>query len=148
MEQISVISGWKQHQKYLQGFPLCLWKDVHIVDRRGAVWEDISYTWRGKKGGEPHEAVTAVNASVRLCVVRPVTLRRGCSAAVGRCAAGCGCCRARCCSGGAAQPKFPLSFEAQFFVLVMLGTPASCVGHLPDTGSAHGAYGRKCFDDV
>lgn len=43
MEQISVISGWKQHQKYLQGFPLCLWKDVvHIVDRKGAVWEDIS----------------------------------------------------------------------------------------------------------
>ena len=65
MDQITVISGWKQHQKYLQGFPLCLWKDdVHIVDRKVAIWEDNSYMLRGRKGGEPHEAVTAVNTSV------------------------------------------------------------------------------------
>lgn len=45
MDQITVISGWKQHQKYLQGFPLCFWKDVvYIVDTKGAMWEDNSYT--------------------------------------------------------------------------------------------------------
>lgn len=65
MDQITVISGWKQHQKYLQGFPLCLWKDVvYIVDSKGAIWEDNSYTLRDKERDEPHEAVTAVSTSV------------------------------------------------------------------------------------
>lgn len=65
MDQITVISGWKQHQKYLQGFPLCLWKGVvHVADRKGAIWEDNSHTLRDQKGDEPHEAVTAVTASV------------------------------------------------------------------------------------
>jgi len=64
VDQITVISGWKQHQKYLQGFPLCLWKDVvHIVDKKGAIWEDNSYTI-DRKGDEPREAVTAANTSV------------------------------------------------------------------------------------
>lgn len=65
MDQITVISGWKQHQKYLQGFPLCLWKDVvHIVDRKVTIWVYNSYTLRDRKGDEPHKAVTAVNMSI------------------------------------------------------------------------------------
>lgn len=70
MDQITVISGWKQHQKYLQGFPLCLWKDVvYIVDTKGAMWEDNSYTRRARKRDETSEAVTALNTTVELCII-------------------------------------------------------------------------------
>lgn len=49
MDQI-IISDWKQYQKCLQGFPLCLGKDVRIVGREIAAWEDNSHV-RGQ-GGE------------------------------------------------------------------------------------------------
>lgn len=67
MDQITIISGWKQHQKYLQGFPFCLLKDVvHIVDRKVAIWEDNSCMLIDRKGDEPHKANTVMNECLAL----------------------------------------------------------------------------------
>lgn len=70
MDQITVISGWKQYQKYLQGFPLCLWKEVVcVVGIKGAPWEVNSRTQRDGKGDETSEAVTALDVAAELCIV-------------------------------------------------------------------------------
>lgn len=110
MDQITVISGWKQHQKYLQGFPLCLWKEVVcIVGTKEDPWEVNSHTKRGRKGDETSEAVTALDAQSQ-----PTSETQIFSCCWEYCAVSC----SHCCLGrDISSPESELC-TAQFCVLI------------------------------